>query len=332
MSADKIDKQKTFFWSHGGPTFMYKTDKDIPGASTPYNSVEKFGEQVKSEFKPKYIAVISAHWQPRYEGPESLKKIYVATPKNLDQVTDSNEKIANELIYDFYNFPKHMYEEKFENYVTKGIIDKIVSFSDDEVTIERRERGIDHGVWVPGKVAQFDQYEKKEDFIPIVQVSLLPNVPNGKGEDERLNENVKVVETFEAHIKAISPVVRKINEDGGLVILSGMSVHNLSIFKKLISENRQPEFTKKFNEFLKDAIEADKTAGDNHATLKAKILALGKEDTEEKKKLFEAHSPEIDHFLPFVIGAGSVGEGEYITELFNAEQYSLGWGLYQVGK
>ena len=313
MPADKIRKQKTFFWSHGGPTFMYKTPNDIAGANTAYNYVEKFGQQVKTEFRPKYIAVISAHWQPRYEGPESMKKIYVASPKNIGEVNDDNEKVTNELIYDFYNFPKHMYEEKFESYVTKGIIDKIVSLSDEDVTIERVERGIDHGVWVPGKVAQLDQYEKKEDFIPIVQVSMLPCVPNGNGEDERLNENVKVTETFEAHIKTISPIIKKINEDGGLVILSGMSVHNLSILKKMMAEHKHPEFVKTFNQYLRETIDEDKTANDDHVAMRAKILGLGKESSEENKKFFEAHSPEIDHFLPFVIGVGAVAKGEYIT-------------------
>ncbi|KAL6936538.1 uncharacterized protein HGUI_00567 [Hanseniaspora guilliermondii] len=331
MSASESKKQKTFFWSHGGPTFMYKTSKDVPGANTPYNYVEKFGHRVKSEFKPKYIAVISAHWQPRYAGPESMKKVYVASPKNLDQVIDNDEKIPNDLIYDFYNFPKYMYEEKFESYVTKGIIDKIISFSDENVTVEKTERGIDHGVWVPSKVAKLDVYDSKEDFIPFVQVSMLPNIPNGNGEDERLNENANIVDTFKAHIQTISPLIRKINEDGGLVILSGMSVHNLSIFKKVISEQKHPEFVKRFNELLRNIIEEDKKSKDNHSALRAKILDLGKENSDNIKKLFEAHSPEIDHFLPFVIGVGSISEGEYITELFNAEEYSLGWGLYQVG-
>ncbi|CAI8509450.1 unnamed protein product [Hanseniaspora opuntiae] len=331
MSASESKKQKTFFWSHGGPTFMYKRASDVPGAITPYNYVEEFGQRVKSEFKPKYIAVISAHWQPRYEGPESMKKIYVASPKNLDEISDADEKIQNELIYDFYNFPKYMYEEKFESYVTKGIIDKITSFSDDNVTIEKAERGIDHGVWVPSKVAKLDVYNSKDDFMPIVQVSMLPNVPNGNGEDERLNENANIVDTFKAHIENISPLIKKINEDGGLVILSGMSVHNLSILKKAISEKKHPEFVKDFNKLLRDIIEEDKKSKDNHVSLRTKILDLGKENSEDIKKLFEAHSPEIDHFLPFIIGVGAIDEGEYITELFNAEEFTLGWGLYQVG-
>ena len=47
--------------SHGGPTFMYELD-DF-GNKGAWNTVKKIGNNIKKNWKPDYIIVISAHWQ-----------------------------------------------------------------------------------------------------------------------------------------------------------------------------------------------------------------------------------------------------------------------------
>ena len=54
--------QKLIFWSHGGPTFAIKDDPF--GCAGAYNKVENLGAKIKDEYKPDYIVIISAHWQP----------------------------------------------------------------------------------------------------------------------------------------------------------------------------------------------------------------------------------------------------------------------------
>lgn len=51
----------TYFFSHGGPTFMYELD-DF-GNKGAWNAVKKIGNNIKKNWKPDYIVVVSAHWQ-----------------------------------------------------------------------------------------------------------------------------------------------------------------------------------------------------------------------------------------------------------------------------
>ena len=48
-------------FSHGGPTFMYEND-DF-GNKGAWNTVKKIGTNIKKNWKPDYIIVVSAHWQ-----------------------------------------------------------------------------------------------------------------------------------------------------------------------------------------------------------------------------------------------------------------------------
>lgn len=49
----------TYFVSHGGPTFMY--EDDAFGNKGAWNLLKKLGTQIKKEWKPDYIIVVSAH-------------------------------------------------------------------------------------------------------------------------------------------------------------------------------------------------------------------------------------------------------------------------------
>lgn len=307
--------QKLIFWSHGGPTFAIK---DHPhGSSGAFNKVEELGNQIKNNFKPDYIVIISAHWQPNYSSKQSLSKLYLSD-------TESQDQSENELIYDFYRFPKDMYSWTFENTFSKDLIKRITALSDDsDVKIEPKVRGLDHGLWVPGKVAQLDKPADDGLLIPVVQLSMLPNAP-AFGDD-----TVDIKETLKKHYD-LGTLVNKIRADNGVVVLSGMSVHNL-VDRGSIDRFESTSYSKIFNEYLRNLIladESEKKAGNvKSKSLYEGLLKLG-EDHKLTDLLLQAHAPGIDHFLPFVIGCGALTENEYFEEVFNQELGSLGWGIY----
>lgn len=94
-----------------------------------------------------------------------------------------NEDVANPLVYDFYNFPKHYYEQTF---YSKGDPTMLQSIKDSLTSaglgVKTKKRGLDHGIF--GKLSTSSMIEfltwavpfivafKGQTDIPIVQVSL----------------------------------------------------------------------------------------------------------------------------------------------------------------
>lgn len=307
--------QKLIFWSHGGPTFAIKNHPH--GSSGAFNKIEQLGNQIKNKLKPDYVVIISAHWQPNYVSKESLSKVYLSDTKSQNQ----NE---NELIYDFNRFPKDMYSWTFENTFSKDLIKRITDLSNDsDIKIEPKVRGLDHGLWVPGKVAQLDKPADDGLLVPVVQLSMLPNAPAlGTG-------YVDIRETLKTHYN-LGSLVNKIRADNGVVVLSGMSVHNL-VDRGSIDRFETTPYSKKFNDYLRMLIltdESEKKAGNVKTNCLYKGLMKLGEDQELNNLLLQAHAPGIDHFLPFVIGCGALTENEYFEEVFNEELGSVGWGIY----
>jgi aromatic ring-opening dioxygenase catalytic subunit (LigB family) len=79
-----------------------------------------------------------------------------------------NEDQSNPLVYDFYGFPSEYYQQTF---VSRGNNQMLSDVKDalkgSDVRFSTAKRGLDHGVWVPFKVA----FAGRTD-IPIIQVSL----------------------------------------------------------------------------------------------------------------------------------------------------------------
>lgn len=357
-------KQPVFFVSHGGPTFMYREETGSDKGA--FDTTARLGHEIKTKYKPDYIVVLSGHWQPEYTGSASLNELKIAVPpefSDLNTVTDKYKLYENSLIYDFYGFPRHMYDVKFKNYVTKDVVQRlntIVEESGNDMKLIPEVRGVDHGTWVPLKVAKLDDYTDEPsgtNQIPLVQMSILPSSPKKaanpvssffgtypeKVQTSR-NGNEDTVETFENHFHKLGPILQKIRENNGLVICSGMSVHNLQDLGYTFMDpfgNKFP-YVDKFNQYLFDMITfhkkklAQSSTGKqpseeiNSTYLLDKLVDLGK-TPELKKLLYQAHAPTIDHFLPFVAACGSLDKSEFAEELYNNKWGSLGWGIYQFG-
>lgn len=298
-----------FFFSHGGPTFMYPDDPT--GNKGAWKTVRGIGKDILKTYRPDYIVVVSAHWQLM-----GSKLIEIATPGQKDGNLGENP-----LIYDFYGFPDHMYKEKFRTMNSDFISQKVRSFlEDDGFTARLTKRGLDHGVWVPLKIAFSNRGEDQEldlPHTPLIQVSLPDN-------DKDFDAQYRMGQALGKLRRNLIWDPKKLRYLKGLVICSGMSVHNLRDLGYLFHGDGKPlPYTTQFTKLIKGVLKNGPNILNDFNSLK----------TEHKSVLYKAH-PTLEHFAPLVVGTGLIAHdyAEPIKELYNDEVASLGWGIYQFGK
>ncbi|TXT12916.1 hypothetical protein VHUM_01317 [Vanrija humicola] len=135
-----------YFLSHGGPPTMFQS------TSAPYQAWQRYGKEIAAA-RPRGLVVVSAHWE---------------NDQPTADVIAVNTDATNPLVYDFYGFPKEFYEQTFESRGDAQLLADIKgALGAAGVAYSTEKRGLDHGVWVPFKVA----FDGRTD-IPIAQVSL----------------------------------------------------------------------------------------------------------------------------------------------------------------
>jgi 4,5-DOPA dioxygenase extradiol len=163
----------------------------------------KIGEHVK---KPSVIVCISAHWVTN-----GTKVIVSENPKT---------------IYDFYGFPKELYEVE---YVVKGhkkTAHRIQELLGSMATLVD-EWGIDHGTWSVLK------HMFREADVPVVQISI--------------DHNASPEELFEIGTK-----LKVLRDENVLILGSGNIVHNLRMID-FETEGGFP-WAYEFDNYIKDSI------------------------------------------------------------------------------
>lgn len=306
----RSEPQPLFFLSHGGPTFADKRDK-VGSNLGAWNKTKQIGNYIKNELKPDFIIVVSAHWQS--DAPNSIE-VSIPGPGEENYVkndTRSNRirPDENALIYDFYHFPQQFYESQFHTISNKALAEDIVhtikesSFFDAKI----QERGVDHGVFVPLKIAFADtdvQDSKTLDVdVPVIQVSLA-GTPD-----------------IETHFK-LGQVLSKYRDQNGLLILSGASVHNLKDLRTP-KPNETYDYAQPFNDVLTDVLTTT-----DHSKILQEFQKIP--DTPELNEIYVAAHPTNEHFLPAVIGAAA-SRGDNCKLLYTDLVASLGWNLYGWG-
>lgn len=306
----------TYFFSHGGPTFIY--EEDSYGNRGAWKTIKKLGTKIKEEWKPDYIIVVSAHWQL---SGTNLVEIGIPPAKTGADLEE------NALIYDFYGFPRHMYKEQFRTMNSRFVSELVRHhLKENGFHSEFSNRGLDHGVWVPFKVA-FSDYNTlhplPEGTAPgldlpdtsVVQVSLT-------GNDRDFDTHFKLGEALSYFRDNLiwDPVREKYLK--GMVICSGMSVHNLRDMGLAMSSGKSMPYASAFNKLLKQTMVNTPNLLEN----------LNKVKSENRSLLFQAH-PTLEHFVPIVVAGGIVKNHpeQQIKEIYNDEDLSLGWGIYQFG-
>lgn len=300
-------KTPVFFFSHGGPTFMYP-GSGFGGDQGAYNKVQSLGKYIQQTMKPKFIIVVSAHWQS-----DTNDRVEIGVPSSYSKnVFSSSKDLLDpqelDLIYDFYGFPKHMYDEKFH---AKGDVelaqDIKETLTSQNIDSKLTSRGLDHGVWVPFKVAFSSNNPKDKEWdldCPLVQVSLSAS------------------DDFEFHHR-LGEALSKYRSLGGIVICSGMTVHNLRDLGIAMDRGGKPlAYVSKFNDLLSSII-----TGSNG---EERLTKLENVQENERSLLYHAH-PTLEHFMPVVVAAGAAST-ETGQELYNNASLSLGWGVYQFGE
>lgn len=164
----------SLFISHGSPYLAVQT-----------NEYTRFLNDLGRSINPGAIAIFSAHWES-----ETLSITYT------DDVLDT--------VYDYYGFPKEMYEVKYPARGSKKAAELLEEgFKGSGIKTEREyKRGLDHGSWVALK----HMYPNAD--VPVVQLSV--------------NPFLSVKEQYD-----IGKALESIESQKILVIGSGTTVHNL---------------------------------------------------------------------------------------------------------
>lgn len=182
-----------------------------------YSKLQEIGKEIIQKVKPKAVVVFSAHWQ--------------ASPNTIEV----NTAERTDLIYDYYGFPDHYYKVKYPNIGSKDIASRVLkALKTANIDAKGVSRGLDHGVFAPFTVA-FDPKTNPLN-VPLVQVSLFDS--DDADQHYRLGE-----------------AMQGLREEGILVIVSGMAVHNLRDMWKAMQQPAPMPYSVSFDAALKQAVE-----------------------------------------------------------------------------
>ena len=240
-----MTRQPVFFIPHGGgPCFFM--DWNPPDA---WDSLRAFLEGMipSLEERPKAILVVTAHWE-------------TDRPRITAQA-------APDLVYDYYGFPEHTYELTWPapgDPQLAGRIRDLLEAAGIGADMET-ERGFDHGVFIPMKVAL------PEADIPTVALSIR------KDYDPAFHLELG---------RALAPL----RDEGVLIIGSGLSYHNLGI---LMGRSSAPAGDVAFDDWLSETALADPD------TRAARLL-----EWENAPDARRAH-PQEDHLVPMFVATGA---------------------------
>ena len=310
---------------------MYREDSF--GDAGAFDTVQSLGETLLAD-PPKAMVVISAHWQEDHS----------KSSNGLPTVGITSREGENSLIYDFYGFPNHMYKEEFHSNGSKTIArllaDKISSTSDGKPAFNARlynSQGVDHGLWVPLRVAFPKQsIQKNKTFVPfpIIQMSL-PSSPSGMRSSSGLDIQH---ETEISH--NLGKALRELRDRNGediAIVCSGMSVHNLRDLWQF--QGSTAPYGKAFDKALKEAVENNEGSSSGLD----RLTELFKSGVARK-----AH-PTMEHIMPMAVAVGAstefppkevegAAEVEKVdasdfkgSRMYTAYTSSLAWGIFKFG-
>ncbi|XPV68238.1 MAG: DODA-type extradiol aromatic ring-opening family dioxygenase [Halarcobacter sp.] len=247
----------SLFISHGSPALIMMN-----------NGTTEFLKKLPSTFeKPKYILVISAHWVTN-----GLKILYEDKPYT---------------IYDFYNFPKELYEQTYEAKSSKSKSDEIVELLKEnniDILKDKTRGGYDHGVWTILKLMYPDA------DIPVLQISLSVNYDS--------KELVRLGE-----------ILGKLKNDT-LIISSGTMTHNLRDSNWDNNSFVKP-YAKEFRNWIVEKLES------------ADINSLI--DYRKKAPYLVQNHPTLEHFLPLFVslGASKTKVGKSLNDVYMYSNQSM---------
>eukprot|EP01033_Poteriospumella_lacustris_P017429 gene17429-12462_t len=267
------------FLSHGGgPAHLLESsdpifstiDKNSPSADFLRNLPRLLRQENKTNGDIRCILVISAHW----EEPQFTVEYPLKNPK---------------LYYDYYGFPDEAYAPhttypvKTDLAVADRVIAQIEAASQGKWRVAKKERGFDHGVFIPLKVAF------PEANIPVVQLSLKEGL------------------SMREHIQ-LGEYLRPLRSEGVLIVTSGQITHNLRMMRSGDPNVKDPKSVE-FCEYICRLLES--TTPENYEEHKRRLVNIA----DLAPHFYYAH-PRPEHFVPIAVafGASFVPQPEDETE------------------
>lgn len=235
--ASQANKVSSYFIAHGSPMLALE-----------HNNYTEFLNNLIKE-KPDGVVIFTAHWETDVTHISAIDGTY-------------------DMIYDFYGFPKPLYEVV---YPAKGSVKlaeevkELLQNNDIKSTLDT-ERGIDHGAW-----SLLHHIFSKAD-VPVVQVSVNPELKP------------------EGHY-AIGKALKEL-KGNILVIGSGVTVHNLRVLDRAEpSFDAEPfDWAVAFDDWLIDYLKKKDLSS---------LFNYEKLAPNAKKAV-----PTTEHFVPFFISLG----------------------------
>lgn len=235
-------RQPSYFIPHGGGPCFFMDD---PNGT--WRGMADFLRTIRHDLpeRPRAIIVVSGHWET-----DGFAFTGAATPS---------------LIYDYYNFPAHTYEIRYDVRGDPQLASRAAGLLDGAGLNGWVDptRGLDHGVFIPMKVAFSDA------AIPMVEMSV----------DRSLDPALHI-----AAGRALSPLA----DEGVLILGSGMSFHNMRGY----GDPRFTDPSRAFDAWLTDAIEQE---GGERA---ARLIRW------EEAPAARLSHPDAEHLLPLMVAAG----------------------------
>jgi aromatic ring-opening dioxygenase catalytic subunit (LigB family) len=183
-------KQPALFIPHGGGPcfFMDPADPQHPHSDAMWQPMQDYLAGLIADLpeRPRVILLVSGHWE---------------TPGFT--VHDGSQP---PLLFDYFGFPPHTYQLRWDAPGAPALADRAAELLEQAgfPTARESERGWDHGVFIPMKVALPDA------DIPVAQLSLRRDLDPA------------------AHIAA-GRALAPLRDEGVLIVGSGMSFHNLRV-------------------------------------------------------------------------------------------------------
>lgn len=179
-------RQPTFFIPHGGGPCFFMDDGRGPPDMWAHMADFLAGLIPSLAERPSAILLISGHWEePRFTVHDGARP---------------------PLLYDYYGFPEHTYRLRWDAPGAPALARRAAGLLEAAgiATGTEHDRGWDHGVFIPMKVAAPDA------DIPLAQLSLLHGLDPAR------------------HIAA-GRALAPLRDEGVLILGSGMSFHNLGV-------------------------------------------------------------------------------------------------------
>ena len=202
--------------------------------------------------RPKQILIVSAHWE------------------TAPMAIGATERVP--LVYDFYGFPQHYYQLQYPAPGAPELAAKVRALMpDSEPVIDRPQRGLDHGAWVP-LMAMYPDAD-----IPVLQVSMPDLDPE--------------------HLFEIGRRLAPLRDEGTLIIGSGFLTHGLPYIRDyFMGKQGAPSWSVEFDRWAGEAM----ARGDIDTLFAFRQKAPG---------MPYAH-PTVEHFAPLFVTLGAAAKPE----------------------